>query len=275
MKELYSIGEISNIFNVTIDTLRYYDKLNLIKPILKADNGYRYYSKTQFEMISTVLLLKSSGTPLSTLNDVLHQDESKRMINELHNQRESLKVKIEKLQQLEKRIDIHLEHIKEVSNTDEITVKRCPDFYILKQDFKDDDDLDIKEIMNANRSTDSVWILHANIFSTISVENIQNHQFHTYKSYGYISEISPDSSSKSMHVLKSQLYACMNVKSTLSDLSDLDEKYIRLINYIELNNFRVIGDVIERSILDLNGKNGNQNIHYFKIYIPIEEKNGV
>ena len=38
---LFSIGQVSKMFNMSHDTLRYYDKIGLVKPSIRKENGYR------------------------------------------------------------------------------------------------------------------------------------------------------------------------------------------------------------------------------------------
>ena len=43
---MYQIGEFSYLCETTIKTLRYYDKINLLKPVkINTLTGYRYYSE--------------------------------------------------------------------------------------------------------------------------------------------------------------------------------------------------------------------------------------
>ena len=45
MKEFFTIGEISKLFNINSKTLRYYDEIDLFKPsYVDEHNKYRYYS---------------------------------------------------------------------------------------------------------------------------------------------------------------------------------------------------------------------------------------
>lgn len=270
MKEFYSIGEISKIFNVSIDTLRYYDKLDLLKPIKKNVSGHRFYSKTQFEFISTLLLLKSSGTPLAKLNAIVHQETPGKMIDEMIVLKENLRTRIDELLRLEKRVQIHLDNILDVSHLDEITIKKHADIWMLKKDFGVEDNLDIQEIVKITELIEGEWLYHANIFSTISPENLKQQAFHKYKSYGYMSEHEPDTQNQNLVRLPSRLYASMNVRSQRMDLTDLDEKYIELMNFIKENGFQVDGEAIERNVLDLVNEDGP--IHFFKMYIPIKPR---
>jgi DNA-binding transcriptional MerR regulator len=84
MKEFYTVGEVSKIFNVSTDALRFYDRINLIKPWKTGENGYRYYSKAQFEKISTIILLRSIGTPIQKLYQILNYQDASGIECELH-----------------------------------------------------------------------------------------------------------------------------------------------------------------------------------------------
>lgn len=45
MKDRYTISEMARFFNVSSQTLRYYDKIGLYRPaVVNRENGYRYYS---------------------------------------------------------------------------------------------------------------------------------------------------------------------------------------------------------------------------------------
>ena len=43
MKEYYKIGEISKLYNIGADSLRYYEEAGILKP-RRDENGYRMYS---------------------------------------------------------------------------------------------------------------------------------------------------------------------------------------------------------------------------------------
>ena len=62
---MFRIGEFSRIGCVTIDTLRHYDALDLLKPA-KVDplTGYRYYSAKQLQSLNRIIALKEVGFSL-------------------------------------------------------------------------------------------------------------------------------------------------------------------------------------------------------------------
>ena len=62
MKELYSIGEVSEIMGVSVQTLRYYSNINLILPkYVNPSTGYRYYSVDQFDKYFSALPKKKQN----------------------------------------------------------------------------------------------------------------------------------------------------------------------------------------------------------------------
>lgn len=69
---LHSIGEISKIVKISTDTLRYYDDINLLKPIMiSKQTGYRYYSNSQVTILLKILELKQYGFSLNEIKDIL------------------------------------------------------------------------------------------------------------------------------------------------------------------------------------------------------------
>jgi DNA-binding transcriptional MerR regulator len=73
---MFRIGEFSRITGVTIDTLRHYDALGLLKPA-KVDplTGYRYYSARQLMSLNRILALKEVGFSLEEIARILHPAE--------------------------------------------------------------------------------------------------------------------------------------------------------------------------------------------------------
>ncbi len=57
---MYTIGQVSEMFNLPISTLRYYDKEGFF-PTLERKGNIRYFSDTELEAIRVIECLKSSG----------------------------------------------------------------------------------------------------------------------------------------------------------------------------------------------------------------------
>ena len=49
MKKYFTIGEMSKLHNISIETLRHYDRFGILKPeYINEKTGYRYYSTKSF-----------------------------------------------------------------------------------------------------------------------------------------------------------------------------------------------------------------------------------
>lgn len=73
-KEFYSVGEFAKKAGVTIRTLRYYDKIELLKPCGYNTLGYRLYSKEDFGRLQKILTLKFIGLSLEEIGDIMKYD---------------------------------------------------------------------------------------------------------------------------------------------------------------------------------------------------------
>ena len=64
----YSIGEFSDLTNISIYTLRYYEKENLIIPNRK-ENGRRCYSEQDVSWIQFIKRLKDTKMPIKEIQE--------------------------------------------------------------------------------------------------------------------------------------------------------------------------------------------------------------
>lgn len=67
----YSIGELAKLAGVSIRTLRYYDKIGLLKPAVRADSNYRYYGKEELYRLQQILFFKELDFELKKIRTLL------------------------------------------------------------------------------------------------------------------------------------------------------------------------------------------------------------
>ena len=63
----YTSGEFAKKANVTLRTIRYYDRQGILKPSKVADNGYRLYTDADFAKLQKILSLKDLGFSLENI----------------------------------------------------------------------------------------------------------------------------------------------------------------------------------------------------------------
>lgn len=271
MKEYYTIGEVADIYNVSTDTLRYYDKIDLLKPWVKGENGYRYYSKAQFEIISTIMLLRSMGTPVIKLKDALNNKNADAIIAELTRYSSSIEKEIERLTELKKDANRLEGYIKSACYDENVRIDVVPEMWMFSKPFGTEDELDIKEILEVNRLAKKEWTTRAGIVSTVTKDNLLAGCFHQYDRYGYISETDVEVDSPYLSKLPQRLCVITNAKVNSLDHLEMDAAYIRALDYVRLNHYKVVGDAIERNVLDLYAGTPKNPTMYFEIYIPVEK----
>lgn len=96
-----SIGEVSKIFNISKETLRYYDKIGILKPEINTENGYRYYQFKHLEKLSLILGIKLLGISLSDIKDTIESEDLDYYKKLILRQEEILQIKKKELELLE------------------------------------------------------------------------------------------------------------------------------------------------------------------------------
>ena len=93
MNENYlSTSEFAKICGVKKHTLFHYDAIGLLKPELVGENGYRYYSASQFYTFDLIAVLKETGMPLREIRDCIEQRNTDRFIELLREKQRELEI---------------------------------------------------------------------------------------------------------------------------------------------------------------------------------------
>ncbi len=72
---MLKIGEFSKLSKTTVKTLRYYDKIGLLKPaFVDMETSYRYYNEEQLSVIEQIHAFKSVGLANEDIFKILHEN---------------------------------------------------------------------------------------------------------------------------------------------------------------------------------------------------------
>lgn len=95
----YTSGEFAKMAHITIRTVRYYDKENILKPSYVNESGARFYTDEDFAKLQQILLLKYLGFSLDDIRTITIGDLDRNMLkNSLQLQ---LKLVRERIEQME------------------------------------------------------------------------------------------------------------------------------------------------------------------------------
>ena len=119
MEHYYTSGEFARKANVSVRTIRYYDKQGLLKPAGISEAGYRLYTDSDFGKLQKILSLKYLGFSLDEIRSMTVNDrEGAGLDQSLRLQMSLVKKKIEHLQLVEETLEETLKLVKENSHID-------------------------------------------------------------------------------------------------------------------------------------------------------------
>ncbi len=115
----YSSGEFARMAHVTLRTVRYYDKQDILKPSLVTESGARFYTDEDFARLQQILLLKYLGFSLDDIREMTIGDSDYHfMLNSLNIQLRLVRDRIEQMQLVEKAIQDTAQAIQEQHTID-------------------------------------------------------------------------------------------------------------------------------------------------------------
>ena len=114
MKNYFTISEFAKLRDININSLRYYEKLGLLKPAYIDDtNGYRYYSAEQVSLLNKIILCIQLGIPLKEMVEFLDEDGNLESQKLLERGRVVAKTRIQEMQNNLDYIEYSLKNIEE------------------------------------------------------------------------------------------------------------------------------------------------------------------
>ena len=121
MREDYTISQIAEIFNITTNKIRFYEKKGLLVPIRQADNQYRKFNEDDIVRLQSILLYRSIGLSIDSIQDILKSDEKENYLTHFNNQWKLVNDEIHKLNVIRKSLEQVIDKI--YQETEEYKVK--------------------------------------------------------------------------------------------------------------------------------------------------------
>lgn len=252
MKDLFTIGEISRLFNINIRTLRYYDEIDLFKPIfIDKANSYRYYSTDQFEQLNTIKYLKALGMSLDTISYHLKKRSVDNIIELFEKQKKITEEKIKELELTKQKIQNRINQInyaRQYHNLDVVQEIRLQErrIVLLKEKIKSNNDLELSIRHLENKANKNASIFNGKIGVSISIDKLKNKEFSEYDSIFLFTE-GERYNKNLIKVLPEGTYASIRFTGTHKNSPIY---YDELLKYIEEKGYTIIDDSIEITLID-------------------------
>lgn len=105
MTRFYKTGEFAKLAGLMIRTIRYYDKIGLLKPTMMMENGYRLYSDKDFMKLQKIVCLKSLGFSLDDIFSMTVNDSYISLQESFLLQKKLIDSKIKQLENMKEAIE--------------------------------------------------------------------------------------------------------------------------------------------------------------------------
>lgn len=252
MKDFFTIGEISKLFDINKKTLRYYDEIDLFKPsFVNKNNRYRYYTLDQFQHLETIKYLKELGLPLDKIKYNLNNANAQEVLNSLEEQKNTINQKINELQFIKQKINNKIIQIKDSARADLLGVIREVNFderqaVRLRHSIKTDYDIELSLRQLIKMSQNKIFLTYGIVGVSIARQDLIQQQYEEYKSiFVMIEEKKYDKSL--IKIFPKGTYVCVRFNGTHKDAPLYYEK---LIGYINRQGYEISDDSLEMELTD-------------------------
>jgi len=138
--QYYSIGQVARICSISVQTVRYYDKIGLVTPSYTDKlTGYRYYSNRELLYIKIVQDMKLFDFSLEDIGAMLKSDSLDSMVSRLRSKQQETLEEIDRLKNTVKSIEqrtARMVMLQELGNGLKdlevlVELKRLPERYVI------------------------------------------------------------------------------------------------------------------------------------------------
>ena len=104
MNERWAIGEVAKLFDVSTDTLRYYEKTGMLSAHKNGGNGYRYYSYDEILVLMDILFFRNMELSVKDIKQIITKMDVGDIKNLLYQNQKIVENRIQELIKLKKMI---------------------------------------------------------------------------------------------------------------------------------------------------------------------------
>lgn len=246
MEKYFKIGEISRMYHIGADSLRYYEKLGILRP-KRGENQYRFYRTEDIWRLNVIRELRGLGFSMEQIGVYLkeHNVSTTRMM--LEDELCIIQKKQEVLRRLQRNVKERVHMLAKCGEKEMGKVELCrlPDRYChyIEEGYRQDEEMDvlIKRLLNKNPET--LYIIGSNrIGSIIPEESARSNRCREYSGVFIIDQ-------EGDTVIPGGDYL------TLSYRGDCEQNYHflpKLLNYAKEKEYGMVSDVYELLWVDIH-----------------------
>ncbi len=275
--EKLTVGKMAKLNNISVQTLHHYDKIDLLKPInIDETSKYRYYDIKQCAKLDMIQNMKKLGMSLSTIKDYFDNASIDEIPILLENQKNIIDQQIRDLQIMKNVANAHLNNYNRylsASKNDTITLQHLPERKVFSHDSKKniyENDLEtyeyiIRELKKQAILVNLPMVYFFNVGSIFRKEYVKQKNFFSTEIFVFIGDDYTDDFIT--EVIPENDFLCIYCDSFYKELEYAE----KLFDYIEKNNYEIIGDYICEVVTELPIPLNQERNMFIKLQIPVKK----
>lgn len=261
--------ELADLFNTTIDTLRYYEKIGLLHPIRNPENNYRYFTSSDIETLGIVMELLRLRFPLSEIKELVTTRSVDQTLSMLHKEEIALKQQISQpettLSSIQSRIGF-MNHILYETPLETIQLQHFPERNSIKISDEDieEDIFEISIVKYMKENSITVPLVGACDFYALDLEHFLKTQELIVRGVFYYTN---DNHYNHNYTLPAGSYLTLAFLSKKE--SDLSYKFLNeLIDYMNDHNLTPKSDIYSFYMID-ETESSNKEEHIIELQVLV------
>lgn len=246
-KRNYTISEISRLFGIGIDSLRYYERLGVVSP-QRGSNGYRLYDLDDMYKLSLIKDLRRLDLPMKQIKDYLDRQTVVSTRELLDRERCMLEERIAQLQNDLKTVQEHAHELYDAQNRSVDTIemvsranRRCVE---LSERIERDAEMDLL-IQRLHRQYEHILphLGMLEIGGALSVEDLDAGRANVYHSVFFVLEgLEDDEDAPCDFMLEGGTYLVMRYRGPYEQNGAI---YEQLLSYAAFHRLEIAGPPYE------------------------------
>lgn len=274
MTELYTISKFAAMTDTPVETIKYYDKIGLIKPAkIDPQNHYRYYSLLQCYTISHIKSFRSLGMSLDEIKQYFENKDINSSTKLLHDRINILDDQIERLNIQKEMLKIKLKHMNmaliAMARPDDIIINQYPERYYFSfgNVAKTQEEVNLSCWKLEHALSKYYQATYRYQLGFLIPQNELASDISTTTSIVFAFTDSSADISMPLSAIPAGKFVCGYHTGTYLKRSAL---ILRLMDYIQKNNYKISGDILQIKLFDEDDAM-NKDEFFYQIQIPITE----
>lgn len=248
MKNYYKISEISKLYNIGVDSLRYYERLGILTP-RRDTNGYRLYDLGDLYKLNIIRDLRAIDFSMAQIKEYLDHQSIDNTLALLHEEQVFLQKNLQEIYTKQEILEERVSSLKKSSQTQTgiFQIKELPSRFCvrLNEYITRDEQMDVLIKKLHQKHEDKIRDLgNLDICAYFSMEDLKNGKSNVYNSVFFI--LDQDTSGCDFELPSGRYLSCYY----RGDYSQNAERVKELYAYANKQQLQIIGSPFEIYTID-------------------------